>query len=223
MSATSGRSSRWPGRARATCWPQSYPVSMSPTRPFHSWPPPRRAFAGCAGRLFRISFSGELAYEVAVPASQALPYGWPFSRPGKPLGITPYGLDALNTLRIEKGHVTGAELNGNTSAEDLGMQRMLKKHGDFVGRMLSQRSGLCAPERLQLVGVRPADPARRLRNGAHLVVREAEADQPRLHHLLHTVSRTRRLGWPRAAGQRPRADRAAAHRPLLDSRRIPAG
>ncbi len=129
--------------------------------------------AGVAGRVFRISFSGELAYELAVPAGQALAAWSAVLEAGKPLGIAPYGLDALNTLRIEKGHVTGAELNGNTSADDLGMQRMLKKHGDFIGRALSQRSGLTAPERLQLVGVRPRARTQRLRNGLQLVAPEA--------------------------------------------------
>ena len=65
--------------------------------------------------------------------------------------------------------MTGAELNGNTSADDLGFQRMLKKHGDFIGRALSQRSGLTAPERLQLVGVRRPLGHQRLRNGLQLV------------------------------------------------------
>jgi sarcosine oxidase subunit alpha len=129
--------------------------------------------AGVAGRVFRISFSGELAYELAVPAGQALAAWSAVLEAGKPLGIAPYGLDALNTLRIEKGHVTGAELNGNTSADDLGMQRMLKKHGDFIGRALSQRSGLTTPERLQLVGVRPRARAQRLRNGLQLVAPQA--------------------------------------------------
>jgi sarcosine oxidase subunit alpha len=69
--------------------------------------------------------------------------------------------------------VTGAELNGNTSADDLGMQRMLKASGDFVGRALSQRPALRSPERLQLVGVRPIDRSQRLRNGAHLIVPDA--------------------------------------------------
>jgi heterotetrameric sarcosine oxidase alpha subunit len=125
--------------------------------------------AGVAGRVFRISFSGELAYELAVPAAHALKAWSAVLEAGKPLGIAPYGLEALNTLRVEKGHVTGAELNGNTSADDLGFQRMLKKHGDFIGRALSQRSGLTAPDRLQLVGVRPLGRTQRLRNGLQLV------------------------------------------------------
>ena len=129
--------------------------------------------AGVAGRVFRISFSGELAYELAVPARHALAVWSAVLEAGKPFGIAPYGLDALNTLRIEKGHVTAAELNGNTSADDLGMQRMLKKHDDFIGRALAQRPGLAAPERLQLVGVRPLARAHRLRNGLQLVAPEA--------------------------------------------------
>ena len=125
--------------------------------------------AGIPGRLFRISFSGELAYELAVPAAAARAVWEAVLEAGKPHGIRPYGLDALNTLRIEKGHVTTAELNGNTSADDLGFQRMLKKSGDFIGRALAARPGLTAPDRLQLVGVRPVDRAQRLRNGMHLV------------------------------------------------------
>ncbi len=129
--------------------------------------------AGISGRLFRISFSGELAYELAVPA-RAGPAVWEaVLEAGKPFGLRPYGLDALNTLRIEKGHVTTAELNGNTSADDLGFQRMLKKSGDFVGRSLGDRPGLTAPDRLQLVGVRPRHRAQRLRNGMQLVAPEA--------------------------------------------------
>jgi len=129
--------------------------------------------AGVAARIFRISFSGELAYEIAVPAKHALIAWSELLKAGERFGIRPYGLDALNTLRIEKGHVAGAELNGNTTADDLGLQRMLKKQGDFIGRALAQRPALSAAERLQLVGVRPLDRSRRLRNGAQLVAPQA--------------------------------------------------
>ncbi|HTX04478.1 MAG TPA: 2Fe-2S iron-sulfur cluster-binding protein [Steroidobacteraceae bacterium] len=132
--------------------------------------------AGISGRVFRISFSGELAYELAVPASEALPLWSALLQAGRPFGLLPYGLDALNTLRIEKGHVTGAELNGNTTADDLGFGRMLKSEGDFIGRALSRRAALAAPGRLQLVGVRPIDRSQRLRNGAHLVSLHAPAE-----------------------------------------------
>jgi len=131
--------------------------------------------AGVAGRLFRISFSGELAYELAVPARQAREAWSAVLEAGKPFGIRPYGLDALNTLRIEKGHVTGAELNGTTTAADLGFERMLKRQGDFIGRVLAQRAALSAPDRMQLVAVRPLDRSQRLRNGMLLVAPEERA------------------------------------------------
>ena len=76
-------------------------------------------------------------------------------------------------LRIEKGHVAGPELNGQTTAADLGLGRMLKKRGDFVGRALAQRPGLTDATRPGLVGVRPVRREIQLRAGAHLVERGA--------------------------------------------------
>jgi heterotetrameric sarcosine oxidase alpha subunit len=149
--------------------------------------------AGVAGRIFRISFSGELAYELAVPARHAAGIWSALLAAGQPLGMTPYGLDALNTLRIEKGHVTGAELNGNTSADDLGFQRMLKTQGDFIGRMMSQRPGLAAPDRLQLVGVRPVDRSHRLRNGSHLVASPSSGES--LGYVTSSTPSTEFRGW----------------------------
>jgi heterotetrameric sarcosine oxidase alpha subunit len=149
--------------------------------------------AGCAGRVFRISFSGELAYELAVPATHAARLWHALLEAGRPLGLAPYGLDALNTLRIEKGHVTGAELNGNTSADDLGMGRMLKKQGEFIGRALSGRPGLQAPDRLQLVGVRPVDAGQRLRNGAHLI--ESGAPTASLGYVTSSTPSVESAGW----------------------------
>jgi methylglutamate dehydrogenase subunit C len=128
--------------------------------------------AGVPGRLFRISFSGEQAYEVSVPAGYALPVWEAILAAGESFGIRAYGLDALNLMRTEKGHVAGSELNGQTTAADLGLGRMLKKNGDFIGKVLSQREGLTDPQRLGLVGLHPRDNTKRLRNGAHLVSRD---------------------------------------------------
>jgi sarcosine oxidase subunit alpha len=149
--------------------------------------------AGVACRVFRISFSGELAYELAVPASHALSVWSALLEAGRPYGMAPYGLDALNTLRIEKGHVTAAELNGNTSAQDLGFQRLLKPHGDFIGRTLAQRPGVIAADRLQLVGVRPLDRQRRLRNGAQLVA--AQARRTPLGYVTSSTPSVELEGW----------------------------
>jgi len=149
--------------------------------------------ADVPGRLFRISFSGELAYELAVPAGAAERTWESLLAAGRPHGLVPYGLDALNTLRIEKGHVTGAELNGNTSADDLGMGRMLKPEGDFIGRALSARPGLRAAARLQLVGVRPCSPADRLRNGMHFTA-PAAADES-LGYVTSSTPAVESPGW----------------------------
>jgi heterotetrameric sarcosine oxidase gamma subunit len=124
--------------------------------------------AGVRGRHFRISFSGELAYEVAVPAHHATAVWQAILEAGAAFDIRPYGLDALNLLRIEKGHVAGSELNGQTTAGDLGLGRMLKKTGDFIGRALAERPGLRDPARLGLVGVRVIGD-QPLKAGAHLV------------------------------------------------------
>jgi methylglutamate dehydrogenase subunit C len=149
--------------------------------------------AGIPGRLFRISFSGELAYELAVPAAHALRVWSALLDAGVAQGLRPYGLDALNTLRIEKGHVTTAELNGNTTAADLGLARMLKTRGDFVGCMLAQRDALSAPERLQLVGLRPRLRAARLRNGMQLIGRDRGAGS--LGYVTSSTPATEEPGW----------------------------
>jgi methylglutamate dehydrogenase subunit C len=149
--------------------------------------------AGIPGRLFRISFSGELAYEIAVPARVAADVWTRLLEIGKPFGLRPYGLDALNTLRIEKGHVTGAELNGQTSAQDLGMGRMLKKTGDFIGKALATREGLGGGSRLELVGVRPLDDDERLRNGAQLV--RVGEETTSLGFITSSTPATERVGW----------------------------
>ncbi|KRA00093.1 sarcosine oxidase subunit alpha [Mesorhizobium sp. Root157] len=124
---------------------------------------------GMDARLFRISFSGEMAFEIAVPAR----YGGAMARnlmiAGEPFGVTPYGTEALGVMRIEKGHVAGPELNGTTTAGDLGLGKMASKKKDFIGRVLSQREALTAPDRQVVVGIRPLDKARRLRSGAHII------------------------------------------------------
>jgi sarcosine oxidase subunit alpha len=101
--------------------------------------------AGVPARLFRISFSGELGYEIAVPAGHAEAVWNAVLAAGEPHGITPYGVEALGVLRIEKGHVAGPELNGQTTAADCGLGRMLKPRGGFIGRVLAQRAARPGP------------------------------------------------------------------------------
>ncbi len=124
---------------------------------------------GCPVRVFRISFSGEMAYEIATPAGHAETVWQAVLEAGEAFKIEPYGVEALGLLRIEKGHVTGAELNGQTTAADVGLEKMFKKRGDFVGRVLAQRPGLTDPSRPRLVGLRPVLRGDQLRAGMHLV------------------------------------------------------
>ncbi|WP_299133755.1 sarcosine oxidase subunit alpha family protein [uncultured Amaricoccus sp.] len=130
---------------------------------------------GIAGRLFRISFSGEHAYEVAVPARFGAALFETLVTRAEALGGGAYGMEALNVLRVEKGLLTHAELTGRTTAFDLGLGRMVSGTKDCVGKVASQRPGLSGPEREQLVGLRPVDPAARLVAGAHVVAPGAEA------------------------------------------------
>ncbi len=130
---------------------------------------------GTPARLFRLSFSGELAYEVAVPARYGAALAEALMRAGAGHGITPYGTEALGVMRIEKGHPAGSELNGQTTAADLGLAKLLSKKKDFIGRAMAGRAALTDPARPTLIGLRPVDHAARLRAGAHLLPRGAAA------------------------------------------------
>jgi sarcosine oxidase subunit alpha len=132
--------------------------------------------AGAPVRVFRISFSGELAYEIATPSGHGERVWQALMDAGVKHGIMPYGLEALGAMRIEKGHVAGGELNGQTTARDLGLGKMLKKSGDYIGKAMSEREAFLAPDRPQLVGLRPVNKRERLRAGAHLVRVRAGTD-----------------------------------------------
>lgn len=129
---------------------------------------------GTPGRLYRLSFSGELAYEIAVPARFGDSLMRAILEAGAAYGIAPYGTEALGVLRIEKGHPAGGELNGQTSAHDLGFGKMLSTKKDFIGRFMAERAALIDKERPSLVGLRPLEKADRLRAGAHLIPKDAE-------------------------------------------------
>lgn len=131
------------------------------------------ALHGC---LFRISFSGELAYELAVPAGYGESIADALLEAGKDHGIMPYGVETLSVLRIEKGHVTHNEINGTVVPADLGFGKMVSAgKPDFVGKAMLQREGLTAPDRPQLVGVVPLDPQQSFRSGSHILAKGAAA------------------------------------------------
>ncbi|MCK0126594.1 sarcosine oxidase subunit alpha family protein [Gelidibacter sp. F2691] len=126
-------------------------------------------FGGCRARLFRISFSGELAYEIAVPTRYGDALIREMMAAGEEFDVTPYGTEALGVMRIEKGHAAGNELNGTTTALNLGLGRMVSTKKDFVGSILSQRDGLKQDDALNLVGLRPVDASQTLPAGGHLM------------------------------------------------------
>jgi len=130
---------------------------------------------GTPARVYRLSFSGELAYEIGVPARFGDSLMRAILEAGAPFGIAPYGTEALGVLRIEKGHPAGGELNGQTTAHDLGFGKLLSAKKDFIGRFMAARPALTDPARPSLVGLRPLDREDRLRAGAHLIPKDAEA------------------------------------------------
>ncbi|QHQ35603.1 sarcosine oxidase subunit alpha family protein [Algicella marina] len=124
--------------------------------------------AGVAGRVFRISFSGELGFEIAVPANHGDALFRLLVSRAESLGGGAYGMEALNVLRIEKGFLTHAEIPGRVTAADVGLGRMMAGAKDCIGKVMSQRPGLTDAKRPQLVGLVPVEPEARLYAGAHL-------------------------------------------------------
>ncbi|HWK64457.1 MAG TPA: sarcosine oxidase subunit alpha family protein [Rhizobiaceae bacterium] len=141
---------------------------------------------GAPVMICRLSFSGELAYEVYCGAGFGTHVWEALLEAGKPFGIVPYGLEALGTLRIEKGHVTGAEMDGRTTARDLHLDWMLSKKKPFIGSAMMDREGLVAENRMQLVGLVALDD-RALYGGGHIV---ETLDRQRPHDSLGHITAT---------------------------------
>ena len=119
-------------------------------------------------RILRLSFSGELGYEIHCPSNFTQGLWEHILQAGAPLGIKPYGLEALASLRIEKGHVAGLELDHRNSLDDLGLGKMASARKTFVGDVLRKREDMMAPGRWSLVGLELLEPNKKLRGGAIL-------------------------------------------------------
>lgn len=149
---------------------------------------PCQATGGIPARLFRISFSGELAYEINVPSDYG-PQIWDMIiTAGAEFDITPYGLEALGNMRIEKGHVAGAELDGRTTAKDLGLEKMLSTKKDFIGKALAHREGFEDGGRKQLIGLVPADGTTSLPNGSQIIEIKDRAMRPPIPMIGHVTA-----------------------------------
>ncbi|MGJ5832554.1 sarcosine oxidase subunit delta family protein [Streptomyces ossamyceticus] len=137
--------------------------------PFMAWR--ETTVAGIEARVCRISFSGELAYEINVSPWEALALWEALYEAGAPHGITPYGTETMHVLRAEKGYpIIGQDTDGTVTPQDLGMGwAVSKKKPDFIGKRSYARADTSRPDRKHLVGLLPEDPGTFLPEGTHLV------------------------------------------------------
>ena len=123
-------------------------------------------------QVARVSFSGELAYEVSVPWDRGAELWRSVLSAGEPFGIVPYGLEALQVLRSEKGYIlVGQDTEATTTPYDAGLGWLVSNNKDFIGKRSFARPALRAPDRPQLVGFLPEEPGFVLPEGAGLVAK----------------------------------------------------
>ncbi|SMO37982.1 sarcosine oxidase subunit alpha family protein [Paracoccus laeviglucosivorans] len=146
--------------------------------PFMQWA--EGEIAGIPARVFRISFSGELSFEVAVPANRGLELWEKLHEAGKDLNVTPYGTEAMHVMRAEKGFIMiGDETDGTVIPQDLGMSWAIsKKKTDYIGKRAQERSFMASPDRWKLVGLESVD-GRMLPDGVYAVAEGTNANGQR--------------------------------------------
>ena len=139
---------------------------------------------GIFARIYRISFSGELAYEVNVESNFGLHMWKKIMDEGKAFNIEPYGTEALSTLRIEMGHVAGAELDGRAVPFDVGLNGMVSKKKDFIGKRSLSKEAFTSEDRQTIVGLVPLDKRTKIPEGSHIVENDKVASPvPKLGHV----------------------------------------
>ncbi len=125
-------------------------------------------------RVMRMSFSGELGYELHCPANFVQSLWEHVLKAGATHGIKPYGLEALASLRIEKGHIAAPEMDRRVGIDEVGLGKMASTKKSYVGDVLRQRPDLQSPKRARLVGLELLEPDKKLRGGAILFAAEDE-------------------------------------------------
>ncbi|WP_323716783.1 sarcosine oxidase subunit alpha family protein [Paracoccus aminovorans] len=136
--------------------------------------------AGIPARVYRISFSGELSFEVAVPANRGLELWEKLHEAGRDLNVTPYGTEAMHVMRAEKGFIMiGDETDGTVIPQDLGLNWAIsKKKADYIGKRAQERSHMTDPRRWKLVGLDSVD-GRVLPDGVYAVAEGTNANGQR--------------------------------------------
>jgi sarcosine oxidase, subunit alpha len=156
--------------------------------------------AGIPARLFRVSFTGELGFEVNLPAGEAPALWEGLWRAGQALGVTAYGTEAMHLLRAEKGYViVGQETDGTVTPDDLGLGWVVgRRKRDFIGKRGLDRPDLRRPDRKQLVGLAARDGRTVAEEGAQLIA-TADGAGPSLGHVT-SAYHSPTLGRPIALG-----------------------
>ncbi len=143
--------------------------------------------AGLSARVMRISFTGELSFEINVAADHGLALWTALVHAGEKYGITPFGTETMHVLRAEKGFIiAGQETDGTVTPLDLGLEKMVSKAKDFIGRRSLARADCLREDRKQLVGLRTADPQEVLPEGAQIAA--APPGQPPVPMIGHVTS-----------------------------------
>lgn len=153
--------------------------------PFMTWCEGR--VADLPARVFRVSFTGELSYEINVPASLGMDLWNACITAGEKFGLVPFGTEALHVLRAEKGYIAvGQDTDGTVTPVDLGMAGLISKKKDFLGKRSLSRADITAPDRRQFVGLLTTDPKEVLPEGAHIV--EEVLPKPPMKTVGHVTS-----------------------------------
>ena len=154
-------------------------MDLSPEAlPFMGWA--EGELGGHPVRIYRISFSGELSFEVATPASHGLALWQALITAGRDLGVTPYGTEAMHIMRAEKGFIMiGDETDGTVIPQDLNLNWAIgRKKADYIGKRAQERKHMTDPDRWRLVGLESLD-GRMLPDGAYAVANGENANGQR--------------------------------------------
>jgi sarcosine oxidase subunit alpha len=173
--------------ARQVLQPLVADIDMSPTALPHMGVANGR-ICGIPMMLFRVSFSGELGYEINVPADRGRAVWEAVYTSGVAHGIAPYGTETMHVLRAEKGYViVGQDTDGTVTPDDVGLAWAIGRNkSDFIGKRSLERAAMKDPRRKQLVGLRTRDSGAVLEEGAQLV--ESARQKSPMKSLGHVTS-----------------------------------